>query len=266
MDNKLSELSKPVATVDVQRGRQDGNMFAVAWSAAGHALPDGPHFIYSQEYVSALLARIAELEQVPTIKHMRAVESALISATDRASEWERKAFSNFEDCASMSQRIAELELRLAVEIEPPPVIYPGRYDCHAMHSAIRRAGFRVSGDSEHVGDVDMRDERALAAVSDKQRIAELEAIATDYAGKFQKAQDAAKHLVIMNDSAQAEIAHLKALLATPVRLPRRAPENLASVLDGYEKWLIATTFRDTWNACLDEVSRASSGFTVEGDE
>lgn len=51
---KLSELSKPVATVDVQRGRPDGNMFGVAWSSAGHALPDGPHFLYSQEYVSAL--------------------------------------------------------------------------------------------------------------------------------------------------------------------------------------------------------------------
>ncbi|WP_308378650.1 hypothetical protein [Serratia marcescens] len=58
----LSELSKPVATVDVQRGRPDGNMFGVAWSSAGHALPDGPHFLYSQEYVSALLARIEELE------------------------------------------------------------------------------------------------------------------------------------------------------------------------------------------------------------
>ncbi|WP_129543758.1 hypothetical protein [Serratia sp. 1D1416] len=55
------------------------------------------------------------------------------------------------------------------------------------------------------------------------RIAELESIATDYAGKFQKAQDAAKHLIIMNDSAQAEIAHLKALLATPVRLSDTTP-------------------------------------------
>ena len=58
------------------------------------------------------------------------------------------------------------------------------------------------------------------AVREK-RIAELEAIATDYAGKFQKAQDAAKHLIIMNDRAQAEIAHLKASLATPVRLPNK---------------------------------------------
>ncbi len=65
-------------------------------------------------------------------------------------------------------------------------------------------------------------------------------------------------------AAEKRIAGLVARLATPVRLPRRAPENFASVLDGYEKWLIATTFRDTWNACLDEVSRVSSGFTVEG--
>ncbi|MGI9708673.1 ead/Ea22-like family protein [Serratia marcescens] len=84
------------------------------------------------------------------------------------------------------KRIVELELRLAVEIDPPPVIYPGRYDCHAMHSAIRRAGFRVLGDSEHVGDVDMRDERALAAVSDKQRIAELEAIRSDASQVFKE--------------------------------------------------------------------------------
>ncbi|MGQ5775117.1 hypothetical protein ACUNIS_23590, partial [Serratia sp. IR-2025] len=67
-------------------------------------------------------------------------------------------------------------------------------------------------------------------------------------------------------SMSQRIEELEKRLATPVRLPRHAPENLASVLDGYEKWLIATTFRDTWNACLDEVSRASSSFTVEGGE
>ncbi|MGO2154454.1 MAG: hypothetical protein ACTH5V_01670 [Serratia proteamaculans] len=57
--------------------------------------------------------------------------------------------------------------------------------------------------------------------SANKRIAELETIATDYAGKFQKAQDAAKHLVIMNDSDKAEIAHLEEQLATPVQLPKR---------------------------------------------
>lgn len=80
----MNELSKPVATVDVQRGRMDGNTFAVAWSSAGHALPDGPHFIYSQEYVSAMLAeleakdkRIAELEaRLATPVRLKKVDSS----------------------------------------------------------------------------------------------------------------------------------------------------------------------------------------------
>ncbi|HDC1924770.1 TPA: ead/Ea22-like family protein [Salmonella enterica] len=48
------------------------------------------------------------------------------------------------------------------------------------------------------------------------------------------------------------------LEARTVTLPQQAPENLASVLDGYEKWLIATTFRDTWNACLAEVRQMNA--------
>ncbi|EMF8046384.1 hypothetical protein ROV06_001053 [Serratia marcescens] len=83
MDNKLSELSKPVATVDVQRGRPDGNMFGVAWSSAGHAIPDGPHFLYSQEYVSAL-------------QHESAVN------------WEAAASLNVEN-QELKKRITELE-------------------------------------------------------------------------------------------------------------------------------------------------------------
>lgn len=50
------------------------------------------------------------------------------------------------------------------------------------------------------------------------------------------------------------IADLESRTAT-VKLPPHAPENLACCLDGYETWLIATTFRDTWNKCLDEVRR-----------
>lgn len=41
----------------------------------------------------------------------------------------------------------------------------------------------------------------------------------------------------------------------PIELPPKAPDDLHRVLGGYEKWLIATTFRDTWNACRDEVLR-----------
>ncbi len=88
---KLSELSKPVATVDVQRGRPDRNMFGVAWSSAGHAMPDGPHFLYSQEYVSAL-------------KHESAVN------------WEAAASLNVEN-QELKQRIDELSRLLTHNIE-----------------------------------------------------------------------------------------------------------------------------------------------------
>lgn len=51
--------------------------------------------------------------------------------------------------------------------------------------------------------------------------------------------------------------------ALTVKLPPRAPDNFGAVLDGYEKWLIATTFRDTWNACLSEVTRINAaGITL----
>ncbi|EPV8383355.1 hypothetical protein ACWASM_002019, partial [Enterobacter cloacae] len=46
-----------------------------------------------------------------------------------------------------------------------------------------------------------------------------------------------------------ELARI-ALESREISLPPKAPENLASCLDGYEKWLVSTTFRDTWNACL----------------
>ncbi|HHY0906003.1 TPA: ead/Ea22-like family protein, partial [Salmonella enterica] len=59
------------------------------------------------------------------------------------------------------------------------------------------------------------------------------------------------------EAVEVEISALRQriaeLEAREVTLPQQAPENLASALDGYEKWLIATTFRDTWNACLAEV-------------
>lgn len=89
----------------------------------------------------------------------------------------------------------------------------------------------------------------------RQRIADLEAIATEYAGKFQKAQDAAKHLVIMNDSAQAEIAHLKTLLATPVRLPRPACVYADHSHPAYSRKQVE-----------EIIATAGLRFTVEGDE
>ena len=67
---------------------------------------------------------------------------------------------------------------------------------------------------------------------------------------FQMAQKLGEDL----DAAEKRIAELESRTVT-VKLPPHAPENLACCLDGYETWLIATTFRDTWNKCLEEVMR-----------
>lgn len=58
----------------------------------------------------------------------------------------------------------------------------------------------------------------------RQRISELEEIATDYGMKFQKAQDALKHQALLHKSqlqaAEKRIAELEAKLANPVLLPK----------------------------------------------
>ncbi|CAI2080579.1 Uncharacterised protein [Serratia ficaria] len=134
--NKLSELSKPVATVDVQRGRPDGNMFAVAWSSAGHALPDGPHFIYSQEYVSALLA------------DNERIASDLVARNG--------------EIEGLGKRVAELEAKLATPVRLPAkynmkmagdkstksMFYGHNSAINDSAKALRAAGFTVEGDEQ----------------------------------------------------------------------------------------------------------------------
>ena len=65
-------------------------------------------------------------------------------------------------------------------------------------------------------------------------------------------------MITATDRAEAAEKRIAELEACEVLLPPKAPDNLASCLDGYEKWLIATTFRDTWNACLAEVVRVNA--------
>lgn len=91
--------------------------------------------LYSQEYVSALLAeleakdkRIAELENAPTIKHMRSVEESLIRATDM---------------------VSELEKRLATPVRlPKPCAFNlcDLVDRDAVIASLREQGFTVEGD------------------------------------------------------------------------------------------------------------------------
>lgn len=174
MDNKLSELSKPVAEVVSKFG--DPEAFGereIKLLTGIQQMAYGTKF-YSQEYVSALTQRIAELEsantsqddhinqqqdrieslekkngdlgqglqaaekriaeleQVPTIKHMRSVEESLIHATDM---------------------VSELEKRLATPVRLPPVQHReflglkiDSMDAEQVRISIRAAGFTVEGD------------------------------------------------------------------------------------------------------------------------
>ncbi|HEJ9146344.1 TPA: hypothetical protein SML79_000308 [Serratia marcescens] len=149
MDNNLSELGKPVFEIEISDGYwlncsisplqpRDGAKF--------NGWPDGVNRLYSQEYVSALEKvaqywigesagwqkraedaekRIAELEQVPTIKHMRSVEESLIRATDMVSELEKRLAT---------------PVRLSCETHPR---------CRTQHAKdVRAAGFKVMGDEQ----------------------------------------------------------------------------------------------------------------------
>ncbi|CVE58481.1 hypothetical protein [Serratia marcescens] len=156
MDNKLSELSKPVATVDVQRGRPDGNMFGVAWSSAGHAMPDGPHFLYSQEYVSALLAEL-EFE-----KQNNAGVAGMVEDYETKLEAKDKRIAELEGSATLltNQRdlwygkVQDLEAKLATpvrlkKVDSSNVPYAGDgFNAAVDYCAdrVRAAGFTVEGD------------------------------------------------------------------------------------------------------------------------
>ncbi len=119
MDNKLSELSNPAWIVgqqeiaDFMRGDE-------ALIVRGHD-PESTEpalRMYSQEYVSALLAEVEGMEQSLNVSNdatqvwkerAKKAEKQLVYSKDAIASWERKAISNFEECAKMCQRIEELE-------------------------------------------------------------------------------------------------------------------------------------------------------------
>lgn len=126
MDNKLSELSKPVQIFKHPSGR---NFWSVsADSNAGH---QGVEPFYSQEYVSSLLAEIERgngyLDDVRYAKEC--CENAI---------------------AVREKRIAELEAKLATPVPVPS------FDCYkpdvarelqeGFKNTVRAAGFTVEGD------------------------------------------------------------------------------------------------------------------------
>lgn len=110
--DKLSELSKPVGYFIEWQDEETGEKEWCECSKQNGAP------LYSQEYVSALLAeleardgRIGELSRLlaHNIERAEKAEKRLVYSKDAIATWERKAISNFDECATMSQRIIELE-------------------------------------------------------------------------------------------------------------------------------------------------------------
>ncbi|HCH6765099.1 TPA: hypothetical protein NK775_001749 [Serratia marcescens] len=151
MDNKLSELSKPVAWVKADRNIAENwsctDPEAVISTEGWHSDYDPP---YSQEYVSALLARIAELEA----GHQEEAK--------QIASWRRIAKQNIEerekDLAALDaerQKITGLEAKLATPVRLPVVLMGYQSDDYRIGfmegveksgDEVRAAGFTVEGD------------------------------------------------------------------------------------------------------------------------
>ncbi|HEJ7998387.1 TPA: hypothetical protein SMI16_003841 [Serratia liquefaciens] len=141
MDNKLSELSKPAC----QMGMSDGEM----------------KNLYSQEYVSALLAdneakdkRIAELEQDELA--MRASSRAVHEAQENHINQQQDIIESLEKKnAGLGRELAAAEKRLATPVRLPNknddefwfdgVFQVAKFD-RAVERAISAAGFKFVGD------------------------------------------------------------------------------------------------------------------------
>ncbi|WP_049278733.1 hypothetical protein [Serratia marcescens] len=166
MDNKLSELSKPVAEIYAAPERDDVYRIAIKKLPAAELLPKGIYQLYSQDYVSALLAeleakdkRIGELEVIATEyagkfqKAQDANKHLIIMSNDdkkRIAELEAE-ITNIVD--SHAETVAELRAKLATPVRLPDVLFV-KVSGHAvpvMHAdrvneRVRAAGLKIEGD------------------------------------------------------------------------------------------------------------------------
>lgn len=127
MDNKLSELSKPVAYMTAEGVAITHLDFeSGSWGMHNAAKSDDMWCpLYSQEYVSALLAHIAELERI-----LDGVTPVMI-----AGGWTAKGISDY--AKSLEAKLAT-PVRLSCETHPR---------CRTQHAKdVRAAGFTVEGD------------------------------------------------------------------------------------------------------------------------
>lgn len=144
MDNKLSELSKPVAWTDergnlcTNRNKERGLESRYHQDYEKYTTP-----FYSQEYVSALLARIAELERANT------------SQGDHINQQQDRIDSLEKKNAGLGRRLGDAEKRLATPVRLPVVLMGYQSDDYRIGfmegveksgDEVRAAGFTVEGD------------------------------------------------------------------------------------------------------------------------
>lgn len=170
MDNKLSELSKPTACRNKHTGR--------TFNATENTEPQIYESLYSQEYVSALLAELeAKDKRIAVLEAIRADSSqvfkeignelgcnpdneSIMAAIDELKEREKRvvalAGGNAELWETMAARLEAAEKRLATPVRLPETYSPEPWmgpdpsgtwlDKEDVKKSIRTAGFTVEGD------------------------------------------------------------------------------------------------------------------------
>lgn len=167
MDNKLSELSKPVFEIEISDGYwlncsisplqpRDGAKF--------NGWPDGVNRLYSQEYVSAL-DKVAQYwigesagwkkRAEDAEKRIAELERANTSQDDHINQQQDRIDSLEKTNAGLGQRLGAAEKRLATPVRLPNknddefwfdgVFQVAKFD-RAVERAIRAAGFKFVGD------------------------------------------------------------------------------------------------------------------------
>ncbi|MGQ8703910.1 hypothetical protein [Serratia marcescens] len=190
MDNKLSELSKPVAWKLHHHDRyyfeENADVVAIAESMA-QAKGDA---VYSQEYVSALLARIEELDKKETWRERQSVIDGLAGAGE--------AWSDIEEYMAKWDE----EHRKAIGE------HSVRYQCREIGE-----GGWMDCDKDRYDYCQRRPEMDTRTVSSP--LAELEAKDK----RIAELEDAEQKLCAANVTLDARASVAEAKLATPVRLP-----------------------------------------------
>jgi len=152
MDNKLSELSKPIGYFIEWQDEETGEKEWCECSKQNGAP------LYSQEYVSALLAELEAKDE--RIKWLESISTDYISKFQKAQEciaeleaqvkvWESAATKHLERAEEAEKRLAT-PVRLPETYSPEPWMGPdpsGTWlEKEDVKDSIRAAGFTVQGD------------------------------------------------------------------------------------------------------------------------